>query len=307
MHRITPLVPSNRLRILTGARLAAPILAAVPELAQEHLLLEPRARGTAPVLAWAAAELVRHDPDAVMISLHADHLIEPEDEFRALLAAVGRSAAEEGRLFTIGIEPTRAETGYGYIQVGSRFSAEPALYEVADFVEKPDRDTAEEYLIRGGYLWNSGIFIWRAATLLEELRRHTPELARLLPLLEAGDVSGFFREAPDLSIDEGLLERSDRVAVARATFRWDDVGAWDSVARTRPTDERGNIGIGDTHLIESEGCIAWAEEGSIVVFGASDLVVVRSGGITFVAPRDRTTALKDLLRQLPESLLQREV
>lgn len=304
--RIIPLVPSPRLRILTGERLAAPILDAVPGLGPENLLLEPHARGTAPVLAWAAAELVRRDPDAIMISLHADHLIAPDEAFRDLLAAVGRRAATEDRLFTIGIEPNRPETGYGYIQVGRQITAEPALYEVAEFVEKPNRDTAQEYLRRGGYLWNSGIFIWRAATLLEELRRHTPELAPLLPLLETGDPNAFFREAPNLSIDEGLLERSERVAVAHATFRWDDVGAWDAVARTRPADEAGNVGFGDVHLVESEDCIAWAEDGSIVVFGARDLVVVRTGDITFVAPRERTAALKELLCQLPESLLRRE-
>jgi mannose-1-phosphate guanylyltransferase len=306
IERILPLVPLERVRVLTGERLAGPIHDAVPELGLEHLFLEPRARGTAPVLAWAAAELYRRDPDAVLLSLHADHVIEPAAEFRALLAALGRHASREDRLYTIGIEPTRPETGYGYIRVGPQVAEEPTIYEVADFVEKPDRDTAEEYLHRGGYLWNSGIFVWRAATLLAELRRHTPELARLLPLLEAGEVERFFREAPDLSIDEGLLERSDRVAVARATFRWDDVGAWDAVARTRPTDARGNVGVGDAHLVESEGCIAWAEEGSVVVFGARDLVVVQAGGTTFVAPRERTAALKELLRQLPEPLLRRE-
>lgn len=307
VQRILPLVPAERLRILTGAHLAKPILAAVPELGAESMLLEPRARGTAPVLAWAAHEITRHDPAGVMISLHADHVIAPDDAFRALLASVGHRAATDDRLFTIGIEPTRAETGYGYIRVGPQLSTDPALYEVASFVEKPNLATAEEYLSAGDYLWNSGIFIWRAATLLEELRRHTPELAALLPLLEAGDPEQFFREAPNLSIDEGLLERSDRVAVARATFSWDDVGAWDAVARTRSPDSNGNIGIGDTHLIESEGCIAWAEEGSIVIFGARDLVVVRSGGVTFVAPREKTSALKEMLQQLPERLLHPEI
>jgi mannose-1-phosphate guanylyltransferase len=238
-----------------------------------------------------------------MISLHADHLIAPDTAFRALLAAVGHHAATDDRLFTIGVEPSRPETGYGYIRVGPRLAADPPVYEVAEFVEKPDLDVARGYLDHGGYLWNSGIFIWRAAALLEELRRHTPELASLLPLLYNGDPLAFFGEAPNLSIDAGLLERSDWVAVARATFRWDDVGAWDSVARTRSPDPEGNIGVGDAHLIESERCIAWADEGSIVIFGAHDLVVVRTGDITFVAPRDRTAALKELLGQLPDRLL----
>lgn len=301
--RIIPLVPIPRLRILTGEHLEIPIREALPELARENLLLEPQARGTAPVLAWAAFEIAKDDPDAVMISLHADHVIEPDDAFRSLLAHVGHLAAREDRLFTIGVEPSRPETGYGYIRIGDPLGPGLDAFEVETFIEKPDRATAEEYLSRGGFLWNSGIFIWRAATLLSELRRHTPELADLLPLLEAGDVEGFFARAPNLSIDEGLLERSDRVGVARATFRWDDVGAWDAVARTRDSDEGGNVRIGDAYLVDSTGCIAWAEEGSIVVFGADDLVVVRTGGITFVAPRGQTARLKDLLRELPDHVL----
>jgi mannose-1-phosphate guanylyltransferase len=302
VRRILPLTPAPRLRVLTGPALAEPILSTLPELGEANLLLEPQARGTAPVLAWAAAELVRRDPEAVMLSLHADHVIAPDEAFRALLADVGRLAASDDRLFTIGIEPTRPETGYGYIRVGRPLERGEGVHEVAEFVEKPDRVRAESYLAHGGYLWNSGIFVWRAATLLDELRRHTPELARLLPLLEDGEVERFFAEAPNLSIDEGLLERSDRVAVARSTFRWDDVGTWDAVARTRTADRHGNVAVGEAHLVESERCIAWAEEGSVVLFGVSDLVVVNSGGITFVAPRDRTADLKTLLRELPESL-----
>lgn len=304
--RITPLVPLPRLRILTGEHLVGPIMEAAPDLGRDHMMVEPMARGTAPVLAWAAFEITRRDPDAVMISLHADHVIEPDGAFRDLLAGLARVAAAHDRLFTIGIEPTRPETGYGYIRVGPRIVPAPEVYEVEDFVEKPDRDTAQEYLRRGGYLWNSGIFVWRAATLLEEIRRHTPELASLLPRLEEGDVQGFFERAPNLSIDEGVLERSDAVGVARATFRWDDVGTWDAVLRTRPTDEDGNVAVGDAHLVETTGTIVWAEEGTVVVFGAKDLVVVSSNGVTFVAPRECTAELKRLLARLPDRVVELE-
>lgn len=306
VDRIVPLVPLPRVRILTGPSLAGPIRAAVPDLIDDNFLLEPRARGTAPALAWAAHEIARRDPDGIMISLHADHVIEPASAFRDLLAEIGGLAAERGGLFTIGIEPTRPETGYGYIHVGERLAPATEAYKVEDFVEKPDRDTALEYIHRGGYVWNTGIFIWRAATLLDELRRHTPELARHLSLLDAGDVQGFFEAAPNLTIDEGLLERSDAVGVARARFRWDDVGTWDAVGRTREKDERGNVAVGDAHLIDCDDCIAWSDEGGIVVFGASDLVVVRSGGVTFVAPRERTADLKEMLKQVPERIRQLE-
>jgi mannose-1-phosphate guanylyltransferase len=300
--RISPLVPAPRLRILTGEALAGPILAELPELNRENLLVEPVARGTAPVLAWAAHEIARRDPDAVMISLHADHDIEPDDAFRELLAHLAGLAARHPYLFTIGVTPNRPETGYGYIRVGERLEGAAEAHRVAEFVEKPDRRTAEEYLRQGGYLWNSGIFVWGVRTFLDELGRHTPELAQLLPLLEEGDVRGFFDRAPNLSVDEGLLERSDHVAVAPATFRWDDVGAWEAVGRARRTDEAGNVAVGDAHLVDAGGCIVWAEEGSVVVFGAQDLVVVRTRDVTFVAPRDRTPDLKALLERLPDRL-----
>lgn len=307
VERVLPLVPIDRIRVLTGHALAGPILDGIEVISADNLWLEPRARGTAPVLAWAATELLRLDPGAVMISLHADHVILPEDRFRSLLSDVAELSARTGRLFTIGARPTRPDTGFGYIREGDPVpEAGPGVeaFQVRRFVEKPDRTTAERYLAEGGYLWNTGLFIWPAALLLEQLRLHTPELASLLPLLEEGRVEEFFERAPVLTIDVGLLERSDRVAVARATFDWDDLGAWDAVARTREADQFGNVIVGDATAVDSSGCIAWAEEGAVVVFGATDLVVVRANGITLVAPRDRTADLKQLLERLPERLRQ---
>lgn len=309
VERIVPLVPQDRLRILTGAHLADPILGAVPGLEPGNFLLEPRAAGTAPVLAWAAAELERRDPDAVMISLHADHVIHPAAAFRRLLADAAELAVEHGRLFTIGAVPTRPETGYGYVRLGDPLPAvEPSRddratgYRVARFVEKPDRATAEAYLASGEYLWNTGLFVWRASDLLDQLERHTPELAELVPILREGGTEEFFRRAPTLSIDEGLLERSDRVGVVRATFDWDDVGAWDALYRTRPADERGNVAIGEAYAVDSSGTALYADDGPIVAFGVDDLIVVRTAGVTFVTRRERAPELKTLLGEIPERL-----
>jgi mannose-1-phosphate guanylyltransferase len=241
-----------------------------------------------------------------MASLHADHVIQPEDAFRQLILDAAALAAETGRLFTIGIEPTRPETGYGYIRLGSELRAGgsgsgAAAFEVSQFVEKPDRETATKY-VDAGYLWNSGLFVWKAAALLDEVRAHAPELASLLPLLDRGDVRGFFDAAPSLSIDEGILERSAKVAVVRSTFRWDDVGAWDAVARTLPADARGNVAHGTAHTVDSDGCIAWSDDRPVVLFGAHDLVVVNTGALTLVMPKERAADLKKLLAQLPPEL-----
>jgi mannose-1-phosphate guanylyltransferase len=302
VERILPLVPVDRVRILTGAALAEPILAAVPGLDRSHLLLEPTARGTAPVLAWAAHALAAADPDAVMLSLHSDHVIEPAGAFRDTLARAAALSVEHGRLFTLGARPDRPETGYGYIAPGEplesdRGNGDAPPRTVARFVEKPDRASAEGYIAEG-CLWNTGIFVWPARLLLDQIRQHTPEVAEHLHLLDRGDVDGYFQAVPSLSIDEGLLERSDRVAVLSADFRWDDVGAWDAVGRMRQADGQGNVAVGHADFVDADNCIAWSEEGRVVVFGASDLVVVHANGTTFVAPRNRTAELKQLLARL---------
>jgi mannose-1-phosphate guanylyltransferase len=308
VERITPLVAQERLRILTGGHLADPILETLPELGPGNLLLEPRAAGTAPVLAWAAAEIERRDPDAVMVSLHADHVIHPPEAFRALIARAAALASGHRRLFTIGAPPTRAETGYGYIRVGPPLDSlegdthpEPGN-AVAEFVEKPKREVAEAYLASGVHLWNTGLFVWRVADLLDGLERHAPEFRELIPVLREGGTEEFFRLAPIISIDEALLERSDRVGVVRATFQWDDVGAWDSVLRTRPVDAAGNVLLGDAHAVDTRDSVLYADDGPVVAFGVEGLVVVRTAGVTFVAHRDRAPDLKAMLEQLPEGL-----
>lgn len=302
VDRIRPLIPTDRVRILTGESLVAPIRAAVSGLEREHFLVEPRARGTAPVLVWAAHTLARTDPDAVMVSLHADHVIRPEPAFRELVDTAARAADRHDRLFTVGVRPTRPDTGYGYIRRGTALDAAGA-YAVDAFEEKPDAPTAERYLEAGDYLWNSGIFVWRVDRLLQEVRAVTPELAELLPLLDDGDADAFFGGAPKLSIDRGVLERSDRVGVMEATFEWDDVGTWDAVARTREGDEAGNVVEGAAHLEDTARCVVWNEtDEPVVVFGARDTVVVRRAGITMVLPRDRAADLKELLESLPDAI-----
>ena len=306
VERILPLVPAERVRILTGAHLAEPILGALPELGPGNLLLEPRAAGTAPVLAWAAAEIERRDPDAVMLSLHADHVISPPGAFRDRLAHTARLAAGHRRLFTLGAIPQRPETGYGYIKAGPPlpgldFGGEPGS-EVESFVEKPDVETAQRYLEEGSYLWNTGLFVWRVSDLLDQIEKHTPELAELVPILREGGTEEFFARVPNLSIDEGLLERSDRVAVIPASFAWDDIGAWDAVFRTHALDANGNALMGEAYAVESSDTALYAADGPVVAFGVDNLVIVRTAGVTFVARRDRAPELKLLLSQLPERL-----
>ena len=301
VDRVVSLVPTSRIRILTGAHLSNAILQSVPSLSQENLMVEPAARGTGPVLTWAAAEIARQHPDAVMVSLHSDHVITPDSAFQQLLVAAARCAVQHQRLLTIGVTPTRPETGYGYLKPGARLDTEFDAYEVQQFVEKPDRELATQY-IRRGFLWNSGLFVWPVRLFLDEVARHAAEIAPHLPRAVEGDTAGFFADVPNISVDEAVLERSQRVGVMPATFLWDDVGAWDAVGRTREQDAHHNVAVGDVHLIDSTNCIAWSDQGPVVLYGTDDLVVVRANDITFVAPRDRTPDLKRLLEKLPQHL-----
>jgi mannose-1-phosphate guanylyltransferase len=303
LDRARGITEDHRIRILTGAHLLAPFREALEEISPEQYMVEPQAKGTGPVLVWAAWALLQKDPDAVLASLHADHAIEPWSAFQALIRRGAELARDSRQLFTIAVPPDRPEVGYGYIRPGDALPTPEGVeaFSVKSFVEKPDREAAEGYL-KAGYLWNSGIFLWRADTFLDEVRVHAPELARHIPLLEAGDLKGFFEAVPSISVDEAVLEKSQRVASIRATFQWDDVGSWEALSRTFPSDASGNVSVGSTHLLEAKENIVVAEEGDVVLFGVENLVVVRRGDVILVADRNRAPDLKTLLKTLSPKL-----
>ena len=304
IKRVNGLVPTERLRVLAGEGLVEPIQAATG-LGRESFLVETRAMGTGPVLARAAWEIARHDPKAIMISLHSDHIIEPVPAFRDILGAAVEIARRERLLLTVAVRPDRPETGYGYIRPGEALDA-PAghrAYRVGAFVEKPDPATAARY-IDEGYRWNTGIFIWAAGAFLRELELCAPEIARALTHLERGDPGAFFEETARISVDKAVLERSGRVACIDAGFRWDDVGSWESLARNRSADEDGNVCQGEVHLSGSGDNIAVAGSGRLALLGVEDLLVVQTEHVTLVMPRSESPRLKDYLRDLPPHMLE---
>ncbi len=296
LERTRGLAPPERTRILAGDTLVAPIRSATG-LPADAFLTEPRARGTGPVLARAAWELERAGPGAVMVSLHADHVISPASAFRDAVRAAAAIALREELLMTIAVPPARPETGYGYLRPGPGLDAPPGhrAYRVDAFAEKPDAATAARY-IADGYRWNSGIFVWPTAVFLAEVRAHAPGIARAFPLLERGDIPGFFDAVEPVSVDEGVLERSGRVGSLDATFAWDDLGTWEAFARHRPADRRGNVVQGEVHLADAGGNIAVADSGRVVLLDVHDLLVVRTEGETLVMPRSRSAELKRYLR-----------
>lgn len=298
VERLTGLIPRERILVVAGAGLSERLQERL-KLPAENMLVEPRAASTAPALIWATWEARRRDPDAEVLSLHADWAVGDAAAFRRTADLALTVARQHDRLVTVGVVPSRPETGYGYVVPGA--SLDDSAYSVARFSEKPDAATALD-LMAAGALWNSGLFAWTADRLLAEVRKHTPEVATALEPLERGDVAGFFRAVAPISIDVGLLERSDAVAVVPGTFAWDDVGTWQALARVRPKDTSGNVVVGDASLHESHDCIVWSDRDTIVLSGVQDLVVVQANGRILVMPTERAATMKQLLDALPPEI-----
>jgi mannose-1-phosphate guanylyltransferase len=298
IERLTGLVPRERVLVVAGASLAAR-LRELLKLPAENLLIEPRPASTGPALIWATWEARRRDPDAEVLSLHADWVVGDPAAFRRTAELALTAARAHDRLVTVGVVPSRPETGYGYIVPG--VPLDDGVRMVARFSEKPDAATALD-LMAAGALWNSGLFAWTAARLLAEAERHTPEVAAALPALEQADVSGFFRAVTPISIDVGLLERSAAVAVVSGAFAWDDVGTWQALARVRPKDPNGNVVVGPAVVLDSSDCIVWSDGAPIVLSGVQDLVVVHANGRILVMPAERAADMKQLLDALPPAV-----
>ena len=254
VRRILPLVPAERVLIVTSQQLADATRAALPMIPPANVLAEPFAASTAPALAWATAHAARHDPDAVVLSLHADWTVGDPDGFRAAAAAALDLAEQQDALVTVGAVPDRPEPGYGYVVPGEALGAGR---RIARFVEKPSTDAAQQ-LIAQGALWNTGLFAWTAKRFRAEVAAHTPELAEAMPHFDAGRVEAAFRAAKPVSIDVGVYERTQRGAVIGASFQWDDVGSWAALRRVRGADASGNVTSGDAHAVASTGCVVRA-------------------------------------------------
>jgi mannose-1-phosphate guanylyltransferase len=299
VDRLLPLVPGERMLILTNATLQPAISAMLPEVPPANIVCEPRPAGTAAALAWAARIIRDQDPDAIMLSVHADWAIGDPEGFRTALLRAANVAEANDALVTVGVTPTRPDPGFGYIEPGERMGQ--VAFRVSRFLEKPDRVRARE-LIAAGCLWNSGIFVWRAARFLAEIEAHCPEVSRA-----NGETTleGFFGAVQSISVDVGVLERSSRVFVVPGSFGWDDVGTWAALRRVRPGDAAGNAIHGDATPVMSSGNVVHAEGQSVVLYGVSDLVVVAIDGLTVVTTQEHAADLKTLIDALPARLKDR--
>lgn len=308
LARLAPLVPPTRVLVVTSADIADVLHRAIPALPRANLLIEPRPLGTAAALAWGAQEVSRRaGPSTVFCALHADLAVEYRDAFHDTLRRAATIASKADRLVAIGAKPSRADAAFGYMQPGMPLDAlvpvtDGGACHVEQFVEKPSPALAET-MIEGGAFWNTGIFVWQAQTVLDELADRVPEIAHGLPYLAAGDMPLFIEQISDsISIDRGLLERSSKVILLPSAFGWDDVGTWSSLRRVRELDDTGNGVMGSVHCVDASGNIVHCEVGETVMFGVSGLLVVNIEGLTFVTTLERAAELGPLIAQLPPHL-----
>jgi mannose-1-phosphate guanylyltransferase len=316
VSRIVPLIPPERILVATSEALVPAIQGADVRVLPANVLGEPHKRNTTGCLIWSAAHLLaRHgeESEVVMAVLTADHMIGQPEVFRRCVQTAITAALEKEALVTIGATPTRPETGYGYIEVedvnfvpGGEMGR---AYRVAGFREKPDVTLAEEFMSRGEFLWNCGMFFWRISVFLRELELVHPEMAQILRdvagHLRAGKeeaAAAVFSNLESISIDYALLERSNRVLVVPASFPWDDVGAWDSLARTLPADRHENIVVGESVLVDVHNSIIFNHAGgdktAVAVLGVSDIVVVVDGDAVLITHKSRVQDVRRVVQEL---------
>ena len=306
--RLEPLVPRERILVVTSHDIANQIRAAIPMIPERNILVEPRPVGTAASLAWAAGE-VRHraGPDAIFCCIHADLAVAFVDAFRYVLKEASRVAATADALVAVGVASTRAETGFGYLVPGMPLRLDKPLMQggachVVAFEEKPARPRAEA-LVREGALWNSGIFVWRTRVILNALAQHCVEIGSALPSVDSRDQTEFISSVKSISIERGLLERcSGNLVVVPGEFGWDDVGTWAALRRARELDDTGNGASGRTYFMDASGNVVHAEGAAAVLYGVDGLLVVTLPGLTFVTTVERAADLKPLLDSLPADL-----
>ncbi len=310
--RLAGLVSSEQVLVATNEQLAEAVVAQLPQLPIEHIIGEPFKRDTAPCIGVAASLVRAADAGGIMIVMPSDHVIEPKAEFhRAVRAGVQLIQEDPDRIVTFGIRPSYPAESFGYIQRGNPLAATPGIsaFQVERFREKPDRATAESYLQAGSFYWNSGIFLWRAQTILDALARFEPEIFAAIERIAASIGTPNFQRTfvehfepiKGKSIDFAVMERYSNVAVLEAPFGWDDVGSWQAMARLIQPDEHGNAVEGPFLGIESSDMIIRSEANHLVVtIGMSSTIVVHTPDATLVAPKSEEERVREVVKQLME-------
>ena len=314
VHRLAGLFSTRNIFVVTVAEQAKELQAQCPEIPPENFILEPMPRGTASVVGLAAIVLQQRDPQAVMAILTSDHYIGNEENFRSTLRAA-MDVARDDYLVTLGITPSFAATGYGYIQRGAQLPGygDAGVYHVLRFKEKPDETQARQMLEAGDHAWNSGMFVWKVSRILQEFARQMPGLYSGLSQIaqawgqpdQQAVLQDVWSTLQNQTIDYGIMEGAERVAViSAADLKWSDVGSWDSLFEVLPTDSDGNIIIGGQHVgLDTKNSLVYLNQDRrlIVTIGVSDLVLVDTGDVLLICPKDQAQKVRQVVNQLKKS------
>lgn len=309
VRRLQPLISAERTFVVCKESQREAILAQVPELPRENVIVEPWGKSTAPCIGLAALFMRKRFGDEVIVVLPADHLIGPAENFRETLANAGKIAGEYPVLITIGIPPTFPATGYGYIQCGEEVfgAGKIKAQKVKTFAEKPNLETAKRFLASGDFLWNSGMFVWRVSTIMEQFDEHLPQLSDGLHEIEQGlglpseqeTVGRVYQQIKSISIDYGVMEKATNVVVLPANFEWNDIGSWDEVYKLASKDKDLNAPSEGGHVFyESAGCFVDVKHKTVATVGVQNLVIVESEGALLICARERAQEVKDLVELL---------
>lgn len=305
VERILPLVDINDVYISTNKDYSDLVAEQLPDLPKENILCEPIGRNTAPCIGLGAAYISKRSGDSVMIILPSDHLIKYNQMFVSTLEDACDIAEEDGNLVTIGIAPTYAETGYGYIRFNPSETHKRG-YKVLNFAEKPNIELAKQYVSSNEYLWNSGMFVWKTSTILDSFQHIMPDVYDGLMIIrdaistsaEDDVIRREFPKFPSISIDYGVMEKSDKIYTLPGNFGWDDVGSWLAMERIRQTNEFGNIADGNVITINTNNCIIQADKKLIACIGLKDLVIVDTNDATLICDKNSTNDIKKVIENL---------
>lgn len=313
LERITPVCAQSNVLVITGLSHAAKVARQLPDLEEDQIVIEPMARGTGPAIGLGVALAARRDPNAIVGSFAADHFVERPHEFADTVRAA-IEVAEQDYLVTIGIQPTHAETGYGYIRsgagIGCYYNLEAA--QVAEFKEKPDLATAQRYVASGKYLWNASMFVWKASVFMEEMHRLLPDVACVLDRIAADwdtprrerTLTELWPTIEDVTVDNGILERSDRVAVVTGSFGWSDLGDWHGVGKiiqNGNADALDNVVVNtDLLACDANNLVIFGNDRPIAVVGIDNIIVVDTDDAVLVCERSQAQRVKTIVDQLKE-------
>jgi len=308
LKRLRLVVPPERTFILTEASHSDELREHASEIPPENIVVEPARRGTAGALALGASIIHRRDPSAVMASVHSDAYIADDQEFADTLLAALRAAEASETLVTLGIRPSSPSSQLGYIQAAEKLGDVGSfeLHRVAQFKEKPSIETAKEYLAAGNYYWNPGVFVWLTRVILEEFGTLQPGIAEVLGRIDPGletirqadTLRDLYPTVPSVSIDNGILELSNRVSVIPARFGWADIGSWSELYDILDKDADGNVSVGDHVMLDSKNVLAFSHGRTIATVGVDDLIIVDTGDAIFVAKRNRAAESRRIVEEL---------